>query len=180
MTSDRFGAFLAGVEAPARRALEELRRRITETGELIAGVVESLAGYLPLTGGDISGALTVQGDPVTGTGSWQTLTLAIGAQTIVRTPQWRRNGGRIELRGEFTRTAAMAAGTTIANFGGGNPPAPATNIPGWGVGTIVASTPDNQPVALQAHSSLGLRTTTTTFALANGDGLALDTMWWPA
>jgi hypothetical protein len=150
--------------------IKKLERRIAEL-ERTVGAITTLA----------LDSLTIGGDPVRAVGAWQTLTLSIASQTIIRTPQWRYNGGRIELRGEFTRTASMAPGTTIAALGsGGNPPTPSEDLAAMAVALIAAATPDAQMLEIQIDSGgLGIRTTGGTWTVAIGDTVKLDPVWWP-
>lgn len=63
MTTDRFGAFLPGVSNAARRALEELRRRIAINSENITTNAGNIA---TLAGGTVGAKVNRSGDTMTG------------------------------------------------------------------------------------------------------------------
>lgn len=113
---------------------------------------------------------------------WQTITLASPNWTQVRTPEWRLNGGRIELRGAVTRTTSTFPPTSnILLLGSsGNPPAPSQLYSVGAQATIVASTPDSQFMTWVVDTAVpSLRSGSTTFTVAVGDGVSLDGIWWP-
>jgi hypothetical protein len=113
---------------------------------------------------------------------WRTITLASPNWTQVRTPEWRLNGGRIELRGALTRTTSTFPPTSnVFLLDSGNPPTPSQVYAVGGPGTIVASTPDSQYMTWVVDTGLpSFRSGSATFTLAVGDAVSLDGIWWPA
>lgn len=148
-------------------------------------VAVTLPAIIPVVSGDFCQVLE-QGlnrviiGPV-GT-AWATVTLGSANWTLNRTPEWRRNSGRIELRGYVTKTtAAFAPGSTLFTLGGSNPPDPGATYTIGGEATVAALTPDGGRLQWQVDSGAGtFRTASVTHQLAVGDSLSLDGIWWPA
>lgn len=156
ITSTRFGRSLLGLKDPAE----------------LAGLLTTLA----------LDSLTVDGLSVTGASAWQPLTLASANWTQIRTPQWRINAGRVELRGFLTRTTSTftANGTLFTLGAAANPPVPSQAYTVHGAAGIAAATPDATVVVWQVDAGAGtFRSSALTHAVAVGDTVSLDGICWP-
>lgn len=114
-------------------------------------------------------------------GAWRTITLT-GSWTQTRTPQWRTNGARIELRGYLTKiTATFTPGSTLFALGSSNPPNPGANYNLVGYAAIAAATPDATDFGWVVDTGAGtFRSGGATHTVAVADAVSLDGIWWPA
>jgi hypothetical protein len=115
-------------------------------------------------------------------GAWQTITLGAAAWTQTRTPQWRTNGARIELRGYLTKiTATFTPGSTLFALGSTNPTNPGANSNLIGYAAIAAATPDATDFGWVVDTGAGtFRSGGATHTVAIADAVSLDGLWWPA
>lgn len=142
-------------------------------------VADGPAGQIQLNAASVQ----INSEDTKGTSAWSAIAINLPANwTVVRTPQWRTNGNRIELRGALQRAGggAFAVTSTLFALGGGNPPNPGASYSLSGIAGIVASVPDAQAFNWFVDAGAGtFRSTSTTYALAVGDTLTLDALWWP-
>jgi hypothetical protein len=114
--------------------------------------------------------------------AWATITLGSANWTQTRTPQWRTNGARIELRGYLTRiNGGFTIPSALFTLGSANPPNPGVNYNLVGYAVVAALTPDSTDYGWVVDTGAGtFRTAGTTHPLAIADQVSLDGLWWPA
>lgn len=113
---------------------------------------------------------------------WRDLTLASANWSETRTCEWRREGGRIWLRGLLVRTTStFTASTTLFTLASAdNPPNPGVTSNSTALTIIAALTPAAYSYPWVIDSGGVFRASGSAPTVAIGDTVVLDGVSWPA